>query len=126
MSKPETDLERRALLGDQEAQEELTRQGIVLPCWRCGGEAEVEQLNAGGKPVYAVSCKKHYCGAYGCAHPTAQKAIKYWNTRPAPPIGRCKDCDCYWPNAEQCGHSGETVKENDFCSKFKPKEAPND
>ena len=45
--------------------------------------------------------------------------------RPAPPIGRCKDCDCYWPNAEQCGRSGETVKENDFCSKFKPKEAPN-
>ena len=32
-----TDLERRALLGDAEAQRECTENGIVLPCWRCGG-----------------------------------------------------------------------------------------
>lgn len=126
MSKPETDLERRALLGDQQAQEECTRQGIAIPCWRCGGSAEVRRLNSEGKPIYAVVCKRSYCGAYGSTCPTLQKAIAYWNRRPAPPIGRCKDCDCYWPNAEQCGHSGETVKENDFCSKFKPKEAPNE
>ena len=119
-------LERRALLGDQQAQEECTRQGIAIPCWRCGGSAEVRRLNSEGKPIYAVVCKRSYCGAYGSTCPTLQKAIAYWNRRPAPPIGRCKDCDCYWPNAEQCGHSGETVKENDFCSKFKPKEAPND
>lgn len=48
-----TDIERRALLGDPQAQEECTRRGIVLPCpigvlkrlsilyppptwWRCG------------------------------------------------------------------------------------------
>ena len=34
-----TDLERRALLGDTEAQRECTEKGIVLPCWRCGGDA---------------------------------------------------------------------------------------
>ena len=120
------DLERSAMLGDRQAQEECTRQGIAIPCWRCGGSAEVRRLNSEGKPIYAVVCKRSYCGAYGSTCPTLQKAIAYWNRRPAPPIGRCKDCDCYWPNAEQCGHSGETVKENDFCSKFKPKEAPNE
>ena len=32
------ELIRRALLGDQEAQEECTRRGIVLPCAFCGSE----------------------------------------------------------------------------------------
>lgn len=84
-----TDLERRALLGDKQAQEECTRQGIVLPCWRCGGEAEVNELHTGGKPIYAVACKKHYCGAYGAGNASVPKAIEFWNTRPAPTIGRC-------------------------------------
>lgn len=35
-----TDLERRALLGDRQAQEECTRHGIVLPCPFCGGDYE--------------------------------------------------------------------------------------
>ena len=34
-----------------------------------------------GEPVYAVSCKKHHCGAYGCAHQTKKNAVAYWNTR---------------------------------------------
>lgn len=38
-----TDLERRALLGDSEAQRECMEKGIVLPCWRCGGQAEAKQ-----------------------------------------------------------------------------------
>lgn len=33
-----TDLERRALLGDQEAQKQLTESGTLLPC-DCGGKA---------------------------------------------------------------------------------------
>lgn len=117
-----TELERRALLGNRQAQAEYTRLGILLPCWRCGGEAEVKQLNTGGKPIYAVSCKKHYCGAYGCAHPTAQKAIEYWNTRPAPPIGRCKNC-AYKEKATVNAKgflirpaSGMEITEDDFCS----------
>ena len=86
------ELIRRALLGSREAQKQCTEAGIVLPCWRCGGESEIQELYTGGKPIYAVTCKKTYCGAYGCAHSTQQKAIEYWNTRPAPPIGRCGDC----------------------------------
>ena len=33
------------------------------------------------EPVYVVSCKKHHCGAYGCAHQTKKNAVAYWNTR---------------------------------------------
>ena len=120
------ELIRRALLGSREAQKECTEKGIVLPCWRCGGESEIQELHTGGKPIYAVTCKKTYCGAYGCACSTQQKAIEYWNTRPAPPIGRCKDCLWYLPISKRCKYSlgglwGE-VNELSFCSCFNPKE----
>lgn len=120
------ELIRRALLGSREAQQECTEKGIVLPCWRCGGESETQELHTGGKPIYAVTCKKTYCGAYGCACSTQQKAIEYWNTRPAPTVGRCKDCLWYLPKSKRCKYSlgglwGE-VNELSFCSCFNPKE----
>ena len=119
------ELIRRALLGDQKAQEECTEKGIVLPCWRCGGESEIQELHTGGKPIYAVTCKKTYCGAYGCAHSTQQKAIEYWNTRPAPPVGRCGDCFQYhseWPGVGYCILDDQGRDETNFCSEFEPKE----
>ena len=120
------ELIRRALMGDEQAQQECTENGIVLPCWRCGGESGIQELHTGGKPIYAVTCKKAYCGAYGCAYSTQQKAIEYWNTRPAPPVGRCKDCLWYLPISKRCKYSigglwGE-VNELSFCSCFEPKE----
>lgn len=119
-----TDLERRALLGDAEAQRECTKKGIVLPCWRCGGEAEVNQVSTVGRPLYAVSCKKHYCGAYGCAHRTEKEAILYWNTRAAPPIGRCGECAnaCnLGENIVTCEIFERDMMPDDFCSQFEPK-----
>lgn len=113
------ELIRRALMGDQEAQKECTEKGIVLPCWRCGGESEIQELHTGGKPIYAVTCKKTYCGAYGCAHSTQQKAIEYWNTRPAPPIGRCGDCAAYIDN--KCSNTGYYKTEQGYCNDFEPK-----
>lgn len=120
------ELIRRALMGSREAQKQCTEAGIVLPCWRCGGESEIQELHTGGKPIYAVTCKKTYCGAYGCACSTQQKAIEYWNTRSAPPVGRCKDCLWYLPISKRCKYSlgglwGE-VNELSFCSCFKPKD----
>ena len=35
--------------------------GVLVPCWRCGGEAELQEIHTGGKPVY--------------------NAVAYWNTR---------------------------------------------
>lgn len=119
------ELIRRALMGSREAQQECTEKGIVLPCWRCGGESEIQELHTGGKPIYAVACKKTYCGAYGCAHSTQQKAIEYWNTRQAPPIGRCRDCFQYHsegPGVGYCNMDDQGREETNFCSEFEPKE----
>lgn len=122
------ELIRCALLGSREAQKQCTEAGIVLPCWRCGGESEIQELHTGGKPIYAVTCKKTYCGAYGCAHSTQQKAIEYWNTRPAPPIGRCGECKWYECGKEwypHCNHPdglANSVRTTDFCCCFEPKE----
>ena len=122
------ELIHRALLGSREAQQECTEKGIVLPCWRCGGESEIQELHTGGKPIYAVTCKKTYCGAYGCAHSTQQKAIEYWNTRPAPPIGKCGECKWYECGKEwypYCNHPdglANSVRTTDFCCCFEPKE----
>lgn len=116
------ELIRRALLGDQEAQKKCTEKGIVLPCWRCGGESEIQELHTGGKPIYAVTCKKTYCGAYGCAHSTQQKAIEYWNTRPAPPIGKCGECKHWYKG--HCASGTFATEETDaefFCGNYKPK-----
>lgn len=126
------ELIRRALMGSQEAQKECTEKGLALPCWRCGGESGVQELYTGGKPIYAVTCKKTYCGAYGCAHSTQQKAIEYWNTRPAPPIGRCGDCKFYTVLGHCKAHSQEPDQYGsgayvemlpyNFCIYFEPRE----
>lgn len=119
------ELIRRALLGSRDAQKQCTEKEIVLPCWRCGGESEIQELHTGGKPIYAVTCKKTYCGAYGCACSTQQKAIEYWNTRPAPPIGRCRDCFQYHsegPGVGYCNLDDQGREETNFCSEFEPKE----
>lgn len=125
-----TDLERRALLGDRQAQEECTRQGIVLGCWRCGGDAEVKCVSTVGRPLYAVSCKKHYCGAYGCAHRTEKEAISYWNARPTPPIGRCASCTHWDDRTCECEAASDIevayhkYTEPDFsCGDYEPKDS---
>lgn len=121
----EKELIRCALMGDKKAQKECTEKRIVLPCWRCGEEAEIKELHTGGKPIHVVSCKKHYCGAAGCAFGTQQKAIEYWNTRPAPPIGRCGECKHYYsesPSTGYCDNVQDVKGNTDYCSCFEPKE----
>lgn len=124
-----TELERRALLGDREAQEECTRQGIVLPCPFCRGEAIIEYDTVSAFE-YNVFCGG--CGVMLGINEDEQAAISVWNTRPAPPVGRCKECQHYV--AEWVG-DGETipaecihpltglfvVDDDDFCSYFEPK-----
>lgn len=99
--------------------------GVVLNCWRCGGNATVKELHTGGKPIYAVVCENHFCGAYGCAHSTTEKAISYWDTRPAPPVGRCGECAnaCdVGDNLVRCDIFDVDMMPDDFCSHFKPKQ----
>lgn len=108
-----TELERRALLGDKQAQEECTKNGILLPCPLCGGKAirTAPPVNYS----YRVACKACRANTGGCK--TQMEADAAWNTRPAPPIGRCAECqnwlggDCY---------RIELTTRNDYCSYFEP------
>lgn len=88
-----TDIERRALLGDKQAQEECTEKGIVLPCPFCGGEAEhfskkEDWLGVQFPTVgHLFYCKNCVVGTQ--YHKFRKEALTVWNTRSAPPIGRC-------------------------------------
>lgn len=87
-----TDLVRRSLLGDREAQEECTRQGIVLPC-QCGGEAKFVASDPFLQFWWVIRCTE--CGTQTGSRPTDRAALATWNTRQGPPIVRCRECKHY-------------------------------
>lgn len=123
------ELIRRALMGDQEAQEELSNKFIPIPCAFCKADGSNMKVQY-DKGVAWMECQA--CGACG---PIAESddeytgekaAIRAHNTRPAPPVGKCKDCLWYLPTSKRCKYSlgglwGE-VNELSFCSCFNPKE----
>ena len=125
------ELIRRALLGSREAQKECTEKGIVLPCPFCGNEYPAI-TNVQG---YGIEIKCQHCNitfsrdfyGYGRAKERCRSVtLRAWNTRPAPPVGRCKDCLWYLPISKRCKYSlgglwGE-VNELSFCSYFEPRE----
>ena len=53
------------------------------------------------------------------------RAIEDWNTRPAPPVGRCRDCFQYHsegPGVGYCSLDDQGREETNFCNEFEPKE----
>lgn len=139
-----TDLERRALLGNQQAQEEYTRKGIVLPCMCCGGKSELRHSSISTDfseiiDTFFVICKKCGCKPFEFsdmnlfftkkgvekAEQLKIKTISAWNNRPAPPIGRCWECKHLDSTGSKpvCWHTNFPMQsENDFCSYFEPKD----
>ena len=145
-----TELERKALLGDREAQKECTEKGIVLSCPFCGGESELKHTSmpTGFSEIsdyFFVKCKECGCKPYvlngTClfftdkgmekAKQLSEKVLSLWNTRQAPPIGRCGECKNWESDGtfeiDDCGKSQNWgaclvtlhhVKENHYCSYF--------
>lgn len=117
-----TELERRALLGDREAQEECTRQGIMLPCPFCGGEARLKEISG----RWTVHCVNNCAGTRIFNDDARPLAI--WNTRAAPPVGRCKTCRWGLPDEDAngpdifCNQFDKWLLKDDFCSYYEPKE----
>ena len=111
------DLERRALLGDRQAQEECTRRGIVLACPFCGGSDGKTLFKFVHSDLYAHK-RTGRCALDGMIiHNVAD-----WNRRPAPPIGRCGEC-AHWYK-QHCAHGPCATEPTDadfFCGSFKPK-----
>ena len=127
------ELVHRALMGDEQAQQECTEKGIVLPCPFCGNEYPAI-TNVQG---YGIEIKCQHCNitfsrdfyGYGRAKERCRSVtLRAWNTRPAPPVGRCKDCRWYeygkawYPYCNHPDGLANSVKTTDFCSFFEPKE----
>lgn len=119
---------RRALLGDKQAQRECTEKEIILPCPICGGKARLEDM---GFPhhVYCERCGlKSTSVKYG--EEGEKDAVKKWNTRTAPPVGRCGRCKWFYESNREIGCTNPLgmyqtqIDENDFCSCFEPKTKP--
>lgn len=154
-----TELERRALLGDQEAQRECTEKGIAIACPFCGGLSEIHTVE--GIPEYTENksdipsgsrimcqviresgssyyeyrrklyvprcCNSKCCGRTTKRYDTKEIALSEWNTCPAPPIGRCGECNEY--DTENCSKGCGWCQvwdigrfDDGFCDKFKSKE----
>lgn len=139
-----TDLERRALLGDAEAQRECAERGVVLPCPFCGGRAayNANSTSASGSLRgwrFGIECTK--CGVrlpresyllnvdfakdggICVCNDERKDALRAWNARPAPPIGRCGECAAYVDN--KCMNTGYYKPETGFCDDFEPKGGEN-
>mgnify|MGYP001623113261 FL=1 len=136
------ELIHRALMGEKRAQEECTQKRIALPCPFCGKEDSVETLDcytAEGLKCESERFRKDYfkcvcnylkggCGTSTGVSKTKQEALEKWNTRPAPTVGRCKDCRWYeygkawYPYCNHPDGLANSVKTTDFCSYFEPKE----
>lgn len=134
-----TDLERRALLGDSEAQRQCTQLRIALRCpWCKCDEQDMIGLTVWHEQ-YFYSCEA--CGCNGpivydndnCDYPEVE-ALEKWNTRPAPPIGRCENCR-YCKKSKSSGHwtcvkaapkRVVTVNKSHYCRDFKAREEQTD
>lgn len=71
------ELERRALLGDRKAQEECTRQGIVVACPHCWKRVK---RSVSRMLFYCPEC--HYGAAFHSDVVSKEEALAIWNTRP--------------------------------------------
>ena len=113
------ELIRRALLGSREAQQECTDKGIAIPCPFCQGDKTARRYVCGEGFVECLTCH-----ATSSMRSNPDVSLKDWNTRPAPPVGRCKDCKFYTSMSHCQVHSLglDQYDPDDFCSYFQPKE----
>lgn len=124
-----TDLERRALLGDRQAQEECTRRGIALPCPKCGSKwTQVRHMGWPGPAAFQAGYRGECtdCHMVTGAHKTEKEALEDWNTRAEPPIGRCMDCASWRGNQNDtdapCRDCDGVMEADNFCKNFEPRE----
>ena len=128
----EKELIRRALLGDKQAQRECTEKGIVLPCPFCGGNKIKRFCVCGDYFMECSSCHSISNHSISNIVNSHEQALKLWNTRPAPLIGRCGECKFYTVLGHCKLHSQEPdqygpgayveMLPDDFCSYFEPRE----
>lgn len=133
---------RRALLGDKEAQKGCTEKGLTLPCPICGKDDCIKVMDCytvQGDTCECTSYKKNAftcvcdylrggCGTQIGVSKTKFEALKKWNTRTAPPVGRCGKCKYFYDHNSEIGCTNPLgmyqteITEIDYCSYFEAKE----
>lgn len=114
------ELIRCALMGSREAQKECTDKGIAIPCPFCQGDKTARRYVCGESFIECLTCH-----ATSSMMSNPDVSLKDWNTRPAPPVGRCKDCiNATNPgsNIVFCDYFERDMMPDDFCNCFEPKE----
>lgn len=124
------DLERRAMLGDRQAQEECTRKGIMLACPFCGGKASVSCDPNGTVDAmeriwaYTVVCNR-CCATSGLGFSQIMM-IRKWNTRCVPPVGLSKDCKSWRGDQNDadapCSDCDGIMEADNCCKNYEPRE----
>ena len=125
-----TELERKALLGDKEAQIECSVKLMILPCPKCFGAVSAEQV-VYGQGEWRVKFRCQECGLEvteeqdyaffeGKPIPTGENPLEKWNTRGLAPIGLCMDCIHLQPALTgRCSLTGKHMGRDEFCSRFR-------
>lgn len=134
------ELIRRALMGDKQAQQACTDKGIALTCPYCGSDtlyvdAPYHSDDIPAEMINDIDCDYDgFCVSCSCGnyieveHGTFKDTLAKWNTRPAPPVGKCCECKAKEKAVVNdkgfliCPVSGMEITDNDFCSYFQPKE----
>ena len=86
------------------------------------------QQDITGRESYHVACSnvKDMCNLIAGLpmwSESEEDALKSWNARPAPPIGRCEECAAYGVFKDnQCVNTGDYRTRRDFCSDFERRE----
>ena len=94
-----TELERRALLGDKDAQEECTEMGIVLKCPFCGGPAEIHETESGSEhAAYKNNVPKGARILKKVVYPSGSEIYEYRRKTFVP---RCSKTNCSGRKARQ-------------------------
>lgn len=123
-----TELERRAMMGDRQAQEECTEKGIALPCCH-GNSCVIIHWNIESYDMCRVVSVDGCC-FQSMIYFTEKEALDNWNTRSTDLVGRCKDCAHKAKatvNAKGfliCPASGMEISDYDFCSYFQSIPSP--
>ncbi len=134
----EKELIRRALMGEKQAQEECTAKGIVLPCPFCGKELRERKTRkwTAAKDESINRTIVEHKAKTGCHLDNwamdKELDLESWNTRPAPPIGRCGECKNFKKHKNfthpeymfdgECKRFKSFNSEYAFCSCFEPRE----
>lgn len=116
-----TELEYRAFMGNKKAQEECTEKGIVLNCPFCGKKLEIIADEYFAHPISGRDEGYNCANMTFCFKTDDKEMLALWNTRTAPPVGKCGECKQFIKKDLWCDINGMYMEADAYCCMFEPK-----